>query len=352
MSARQVAILLGKEARHSSRGTLFIFAVLMPVVISLLLAVLFGSLFSGRPRLAIADAGDSRLVSLAAAEPAIVARSYDDAEDLRAAVADGAADIGVVLPADFDAALQAGRPVEVTAYVWGESLASDRALLGMTIARLARDVVGQEVPIDITTVTLGEASLPLADRLLPFVILIAMIFGGTLLPASSLVEERQSGTLRAVAVTSSTVRDVVIAKALMGVAIALIMAVVTLVLNRALGGEPGLLVLVLLLGAILAAEFGILLGLVARDVTTLFATVKAIGLLLYAPALVTLFPGVPQWIGRLFPTYYIVTPVLALTQQGAGWADIAPDVAVLFALDVVLLAAVAVILRRARLSLA
>jgi len=39
-----------------------------------------------------------------------------------------------------------------------------------------------------------------------------------------------------------------------------------------------------------------------KDINTLFAIIKGLGIFLYAPAIVSLFPELPQWIAKVFPT--------------------------------------------------
>jgi ABC-2 type transport system permease protein len=63
---------------------------------------------------------------------------------------------------------------------------------------------------------------------------------------------------------------------------------------------------------------------------------------------VYLFPSLPEWVGRIFPTYYVIGPIMEVTQQGATFADIAPDVAILIGIILLLVAIVAVLTRRAR----
>lgn len=53
---------------------------------------------------------------------------------------------------------------------------------------------------------------------------------------------------------------------------------------------------------------------------------------MYAPALVYMFPQIPQWIAKVFPTYYMIAPVVEIVQHGGGWPDIAFDVSVLVGL--------------------
>jgi ABC-2 type transport system permease protein len=347
VSFRRVAILLSKEAKYGSKNFVFVFAIVMPFVLSVILALLFGTLFAGKPRLGIVDQGESQMVGLAKSTDSVVTTEYDSTEELIAATERGGIDMGVVLPPDFDSSVSAGIPIEITALVWGESLANHRLVLGSLISGLTRDIAGQQAPLDLKVTTLGDAeSVPWEDRLLPFIVLMSVVFGGILLPASSLVTEKQDGTLTAVTMTPTTLEDINFSKALLGVVVSATMAALVLIINRAFGSEPFLLMGILFLGAIMASMFGIILGAFAKDVTALFATIKAIGIFLYVPAFVYLFPGMPEWIGRVFPTYYIIAPVVGIIQNDAGWSDVAPDVLILFLLDLILIATVAFVTRK------
>jgi ABC-2 type transport system permease protein len=333
MSLRRVGVLLWKELTKGSRSFIFIMALAVPVLISLLLALLFGTFFSDRAKLGIVDEGSSQIPARAAEMEALIVREFDSPSELRDAVSRGAVDIGMVLPQGFDDQVAAREPAEVEGYIWGESGLDSRAILGTSILALFRDVAGYEPPIEIVTTTLGEAqALPWEDRLLPFIVLMAIMIGGVMVPATSIAQERQDRTLVALTVTPTTLGDVLTAKGIVGVLVAATMAVVTLALNQAVGGEAVLLIGALVLGSIMAVTFGLLLGVMTRDVNTLFGTIKSMGLILYAPALIFMFPEIPQWIARLFPTYYIVHPVVEITQMGAGIEDVLPELIVLILL--------------------
>ena len=341
-SVRRIAVFLGKEFLHGPRNFLFIMAIVVPLVLTFVIQLLFGSLFTGQPRLGIVDEGDSRLVTAAEAENAIRVNRYPAAAELRQAVAGGAVDLGLVLPPGFDDRVETGETVAVNAYLWGQSLLKNRVILATTLAVLIRETAGQEAPVEIVTTPLGDLqSMPWEERLLPFLVLMAVILGGSMVPATSLVEEKQRRTLSAVTVTPLSIGELYAAKGLLGFLLSLLMGTVILVLNNAFGIHPGLLLLSLALGAVMAVTFGVLLGHFIKDINTLFATIKGIGILLYAPALVYLFPEIPAWIGRLFPTYYMVQPVVEISQQGAGWAEIAPELAILALLDLLLVAIIA-----------
>ena len=341
MSLRRIAVLLHKEFAHGSKSFMFIFALVVPIVLSLVVMLVFGELFSGKPKLGIADAGDSALVPAASAVDSLIVKEYDSESQLRQAVETGAVDAGVALPADFDQLVQAGEKASLTAYVWGESLLKNRVFVGVTMAFLIRDLTGLEAPVEIATGMVGEGeSIPWEERLLPVVLLMATVLGGSMVPSTSLVEEKQKRTLRGLVITPTTLGDVFAAKGLLGVILSFFVVLVVLILNGGFGSQPVLLLLVLGLGAIMSAVFGLLLGAFLKDVDTLFAVLKATGILLYAPAIVYLFPEIPQWIGRVFPTYYLIGPVIEISQRGATWSDVALDVFILLGLILLMLVGV------------
>ena len=136
-----------------------------------------------------------------------------------------------------------------------------------------------------------------------------------------------------------------LAKALLGMVTSLAMGLIILALNRVFGAQPALLILALALGAVAAAEFGLLLGMLTKDIGGLFTIVKSLALVLYAPAIIDLIPQLPQWLARLFPTYYIIAPIQAIALEGAGFSQVAGQLAVLVALMALLLVVLAGLLR-------
>jgi len=351
MSGRRIGTLLQKEVRLGWRNIMFVFAVVMPVALTVLVSLLFGTVFSGKARLGLVDEGASRLPVLAQERGSLEVKAYQSGAALRQAAADGMVDVGVILPAEFDQRVAGAESARLTAYVWGESSMKDRAVAGAALADLVRELAGDEAPVEIVTVPLGEASgLSWEARLLPLLILMAILLGGSMVPAALLVEEKQKRTLRALTTSSASLGEVFVAKGIMGAALSIVMAMITLWLNRAWGGEPVLLFVALLLGSVMAAAIGLLLGAFVRDITTLFSVVKAGGIVLYAPALIHMFPEIPPWIGRLFPTYYLLQPVVDIVQNGASWAQVGPQLGLLALLDAVLLASIGLVVTRARHS--
>ncbi len=98
----------------------------------------------------------------------------------------------------------------------------------------------------------------------------------------------------------------------------------------------------------MAGEIGLIGGALIKDVTTLFAVWKTGGILLFGPAIIYMFPQIPQWIGRIFPTYYLLQPIVDISQRGGNWPDIAVNVFVLIGLNLILIGVLMYTLKKTR----
>ncbi|MFC1846599.1 ABC transporter permease [Chloroflexota bacterium] len=347
MNIKRILVLLGKEFVHGPKSFIFIWSIVAPLAFTLVATLAFGTLFSEKPELGIFDRGDSQLVVMAQGLDSINTSQYESIEDLLQATESGAVDMGIVLPAGFDNAVMQGETLEIEAYVWGESLAKDRITLPIAIADLVRGLAGQEVPVEIESITLGEESgTPWSERLLPFLILMGVFFGGLMLPSTSIIEEKQKKTLEALIISPASIAEIFIAKGILGITLSIFMGVAILLLNQVFGGNTLLLIGVLALGAVMAVEIGLICGVFIKDITTLFTVWKSGGIFLFGPALIYMFPQIPEWIARIFPTYYALQPVVKLSLEGGGWSSIAVNVFILIGIDILFLIPVTLAARR------
>ena len=277
----------------------------------------------------------------------------ESAAALKTLVENNDLDGGLVLPAGFDGALQAGQMPNVQFFFGGQSLASNRVVLGVTMVDLIRQVAGSPAPIDVETITVGEGdTVPIVSRLLPLIVLMAVLIAGALTPATSLVEEKEKRTLTALLVTPTRLSDVLLGKGALGFILAMATGVVTLALNGALGANPAALLLVLVLATLMAAEVGLMLGSFAKDTKALYTIWKSGAIVLVAPVVFFIWPNLPQWIAKIFPTYYFLSPLFDIAIRGAGLADVWVDLTIGFAVCVVLLPGVYALGRRMEATLA
>jgi ABC-2 type transport system permease protein len=346
MSLRRIWALIKTEAFHGSKDVVLVLAVVVPVVLALFVNLAFGDIFTDRAKLGIYDEDNSPIIARLQAVDSMSVEIYRNEASLKAAVASGAQDMGIVLPSNFNTELAAGT-IKIKAYVWGESLAKNRTVIPLAIADAVRELSGAELPVNIESIALGDkSSVPWSDRLLPLTVLLAVFLGGMMLPASSLIHEKQRRTLEALNVTPTTIGDIFTAKGIIGAVLATLMGVITLAISTSFGGSPLGMVVVLALGAVMAAEIGLIVGAFIKDINTLFALWKFGGILLFGPAIVYMFPQIPSWIGYIFPTFYVIKPVTDMSVLGVGFGQVALYVGILVAIVVVMGLAVMNITKR------
>jgi len=352
MSPRRILLVLRKDLRLGPRSPVFLWVLVLPLLITLVLQVAFGDLFEPRPRLGIVDRGASAVTAAARQAPGIELVLLGSEDGLRAKVEANDLDAGLVLPEGFDAAVQAGERPALQFYVGGESAASDRIILTATVLDLVRRVEGRAAPVEVEVVALGEKALPITVRLVPLIAMYALLVAGVFLPSFSLADEREKRTLDALVVTPVRLGEVVVAKGCLGFLLAVPMAVVTLWINRALTGQALALVVVLVVAGLVLVELGLIYGTVDGNVTAVFTLIKGTGFLLLAPTVFYLFPDWPQWIARLFPTYWVVDPVYRVTIKGAGLGDVWVEIMIALGVAALLGLLAAATTRRLRKRLA
>jgi ABC-2 type transport system permease protein len=295
---------------------------LVPLLMTFILQITFGSLFDPKPRLGIVDAGSSTVTRALEDTEGIELTLLDEAEELKTKVEANDLDAGLVLQEGFDDAVRAGARPPLEFYVGGETLASNRIILAATTIDLIRNVRGGEPPVDIVMSAPPDEGFSIAVRLIPLLVMYALVIAAVFLPSFSLADEREKGTLDSLIVTPVKLPEVVAAKGILGFILALAMAVITLLLNNALGTQPLPLLVVLILAVVVCVEIGLIYGTAAKDATAVFALIKGTGILLFGPTIFYIFPNWPQWIAKIFPTYWIINPIFEVTLNRAGFKDI------------------------------
>ena len=87
----------------------------------------------------------------------------------------------------------------------------------------------------------------------------------------------------------------------------------------------------MVIGAVLCAEFGVVMGLIAADQTQLFAMLKGLGIFIIGPVVFYIFPEWPQWIAMLFPTYWVIDPIWSSAVLGNGLGEVWVDLLIALA---------------------
>jgi len=345
VSTRHAATIFSRDVKLSPRSPLILYALLIPFLLTVLVQGVFGDLFAPQPRLIIVDDGHSQVSVDAENLEGIAVTFMDDRSDMLDAVESNDADAGLYLPVGFDDAVIAGEQPPLEFYIGGESLASNRIILGVTTLELVRGIEGGEPPVEVEVVQVGEVGTDLDLRMLPMLLMMAVAVAAAFIPAASIVQEKEDRTLSALLVSPASMADVIGAKGAFGVLLALFTGFFTLILNDALLGKAGVHLIILLVAALMMVEFGLLLGMFARDSATMFAAWKGGAILLFFPTVFYIWPNLPQWIAKLGPTYYFIDPAFRVIAEGADLSDVAGTLAIG---AVIILALVPVVVLAAR----
>ncbi|MGM0652623.1 MAG: ABC transporter permease [Bacillota bacterium] len=341
MSIKRVLRMVLKDFSVGPRKPFFIWALLMPFALTLVLQFAFGSLFEPRPRLGLVDLGSSSITAAVQDLDGFEVSMVGDVGRLKELVENHDLDAGLVLEPGFDEAVRDEEKPVLEFYISGESLAVNRIIIAVTTIEMIRRIEGNEAPVRIETVYFGEQGLPISTRLVPIIVFYALAMSGIWVPSSSLVEEKEKGTLTAMLVTPVKINEVLIAKGLIGFIFALFLACVTLLLNQAFGPRPLEVLIVVAVAAALTSMIGLLIGVYSKNATMLFTLIKGLGIFLFVPVIFYLFPEWPQWIAKLFPLYWVIEPIWTVSVMGESlsgvWFELLVAMAITIALIPVLL---------------
>ncbi len=353
MSIRRVWSLVSGDLRLGLRSPIILWLLIMPFVITFLMQVVFITLFDPEPRICIYDSGESEItMALEKVEGIRLSHAGSPAE-LKELIENNNADLGLVIVDGFDQAVRDGQKPELEYFFSGGSLASNRIIISLLVLDVLREMENRETPVEVVLQTGDEEeAIPLAQKLIPAVVLIVLIITGIFVPAFMLVEEKEHGTMKALLVTPVTVFDILISKALLGFTMTVTMCFITLALNGALSGQPFALLATIAVGAVVCNAIGLIYGTLAGNAKTLYTLVKSLNILLAGPILFYLFTGLPQWMAKIFPTYWFIDPLYSITLKGADFSDVYFKLVIALVIGILLGIAVIPMSRRMQRKLA
>ncbi|HHN81356.1 MAG TPA: ABC transporter permease [Methanomicrobia archaeon] len=333
MNRGRVITITRKDIVLTTRESFFMFFIAFPLLATIVLNATLGSIGGTTPSLAYY--GDEDVLMLLEGSQSVDVTNVSSLAELESAVREGRRDGGLVLD---------GTPKLLLS---GSSQLNERATLLAVASQAIKESQGLPDVVDIERIVLPAEGYSLKTRLIPFLLIIATVVGGLIISAS-LIEEREQKTLDALLVSPATAGEVIVSKSLFGMFLGLVLGVLILLLNNSL--SSALVIVSLVLGVGFTVGLGLMAGVVMDNITDLIARMKLFNIFLQFPALVILFPQIPQWVAKLFPTYYFVNPILEITQRGAGLGDVWWQWVVLLVCDIVVLILAARLLRERMLG--
>lgn len=353
MSLSRMWTLMARDLRMGPRAPVIVWVLLMPVIITFLLQVVLLSLFKQQPRLGIADLGSSQITAAVEQMEGIELTRAQSRAELRALVEKHHVDAGVVLAPEFDRAVREGEKPKLEIYVSGESLASNRLVLAVTAIDLVRRVEDRPAPVQVALKNVGGGEpLPIEDIVVLGIMIFVLLVTGVFVPAFMVVEEREHRTLVAMLVTPVNLPEVLLAKGVLGFFVTIVMCLLTLALNGALPADLWPLLVTLAVATLTFNQIGLLFATLAEDTKTLYTIQKSTNLLLIGPFFLYFFPSAPQWIAKLFPTYWCIDPLYQVALRGATLEDVGHELAVALLIAVALSLPVVLLGRRLEAKLA
>lgn len=261
-------------------------------------------------------------------------------EELKSLVADGEYVAGLVIPSSMAKDLLSGTTPHFKVYFPSDVPPEFREAIEILIEELAYMIAGQPLPVEITDEVLGTDMMGMQiaprDRLRPLLAIIIILMEALGL-ANLITEEVEHRTLRALLVTPVTVKELFVAKGIVGVGMAFIQAVLFLTIVSGLSSHPLVVLTALLLGAVLVTAVSFMIASVARDFMSVIAWGFLSLVILMIPAFTVAFPGpVSGWI-KVIPSYYLIETVNRASNFNIGWTGLWQNLLILLGFDVVLI---------------
>lgn len=283
------------------------------------------------------------------ADEGVILQDWPSEEALRAAVAAGDVQAGIVLPPDMTAQLMAGQKPAVHLYLAAELPAEIRDMYQVMVRELAFLIGGRPLDIETQEEVLGPdlagQQLPPRQRMLPLLAVFLLLME-TLGLASLISTEVEAGTLRALLVTSVRVPDLFLSKGIVGVGLAFGQAALLMAITGGLRHQPLIILVALLLGAAMVTGLAFLVASAARDFMSVIGYGMLALIVLAIPGIAVALPGfISNWV-RVLPSYYLVDAVHRVVNFGAGWAEVGANLAALAAFTALFVALGIAALRR------
>ena len=268
---------------------------------------------------------------------------------LRQLVLAGEISAGIALPDDlFEQLTAGGRPI-VTIYLPSDAPDDLREVMDVLAEVMVLEISDTPLNIVVNEEILGPdmvgQQIPLRDRMLPLFAIITLMME-TLGLASLLAQEIQTRTINALLVTPMRVIEVIAAKGITGLALTFSQAALLMLIIGGFKQRPLIILVTLLLGALLVTAVGFLMGAGGKDMLSVMGVGIPVIILLSIPALGIAFPGfLTRWAG-IVPSYYLADTIHQVANFGLGWGHIWQNLLILLVIDVILLWASVLVLKR------
>ncbi len=359
MNWRIVWAIARKDISDAVKNLFILFALLLPIGMSIFLRMIMGGGGDGEITINIAvyDPQSSRLVAGLRTLPQVKLVEAGSEQQMLDSIQSRVLG-GISVPAGFDAAIDAGQQPELPVYVNGQAGGGGIAAFRQIIVEQIWSLVGRQPPAKIVWMEAGPVGVPssqsgnnISALLLNMMLLIGLSMTGVFIVPTLLAEEKEKHTLDTLLVSPGSLTEVVLGKALTGLFYCLLISAVLIVLNDGWVGKPALTLLAVILGSLFLVVVGLLMGGLFRNthqVNTWSTLVLLVFLIPGVPSIVAL-PKSLDLIFRLIPTRYLSEAITLSMAGNPNPTQLCTDLAILAGSTMVVFAAVVWALRRAKI---
>ena len=240
------------------------------------------------------DAGDSSLIAGITNQPDIRLFEAESQAELVERLNDGdQGPLGVIIPADYDQTLAAGKVPMLRGFLlWSQRNTADTAKA--KVEERLESVSGNPVHVEIEGLVDYAPDAMGEFRITALIVVYALFYIGLFATPHLMMEEKQTKTMNSLLVSPASVPQVVVGKALAGLFFVLVTASAALAFNWTFVVHWDIALLGLLSGALLGVSLGLLLGVIFENKQQLNTWM----MILAQPLMISLFLSV---IDPIFP---------------------------------------------------
>ena len=361
MHLRSMLAIARKDAIDILLNKSTLFILIMPIITAFLFLLISNLAGSHTTNILVYNPGQSALIQVisssfdatkitGAGSPAEVMAAFRNGKD-------AAYDVGLIIPANFESALQAGSHPQVSLYVNENNMNQHQAeQLQAAIVNYARGVASPQPPLALSTTIVNPPATANLGGILQnaysgIALLVSFMVGTSLMPGL-LIEEKEKKTLRMLMVTPASFSDVILGKLLITLIYQLLLSLIILTIIGGFIGQVPLVLLYTLLGACFSLALGLLFGGIFSTASAAGAVGGIVSLIYIIPAFFSgplgqlLSGSAITSLVKILPTYYMSDGIYnAMLDQGS-FSSVLFDLGVIVGSTLALLAITVWMLRR------
>lgn len=345
MTVGTILTLLRKEYKILFRNTMFlIFSVALLAVLAGLYYILPSDISQDAPVVAVYSEVDAATFFSAWDEGATAVKyaQVNSSEALTEAVTNSDFSAGIIITEQLWQDIQAGKLTDVTLYtspgLSAEYVKSISFILEIVFSEMIYRT--QDTPLFITTeeIFVGdnimENTVPFKQQMVPLMVSLLLVMEVFTL-GISLVEEKESRSIKAVLTAPVSMSEFLFAKSFAGISVIFVQILIFLIIVGSLTAQIPAVIWVILAGAMLMTGISALLAAFSVDMMSLVSKGIFAMIIMIFPLFGILFPGMLSSWMRVIPTYMLADSLRQLLNSGAALNDTILQVGALTAIAAV-----------------